>query len=127
MAPKPPHVRSSPAEPWRFSGVVDRAGVPQRVAMQISRHRTDKMFQRGRRQCISIRPCSQFKHCVSLLLHDLRRAAERITLYVDTLPTVRERWPMWAGLRGLWAEIRDRLQLIAIAADIVFLAALIFR
>ena len=22
MAPKPPHVRSAPAEPWRFSGVV---------------------------------------------------------------------------------------------------------
>src|SRR2546428_14025792 len=29
MAPKPPNVRSAPAEPWRFSGVVDVVGGPR--------------------------------------------------------------------------------------------------
>ena len=77
MAPKPPNVRSSPAEPWRFSGVVDRAGVPQRVAMQISRHRTEKMFQRY----------------AIIDEQDLRTAMQRITMYQDTLPVTKERLP----------------------------------
>src|SRR5438067_11249972 len=29
MAPKPPHVRSAPAEPWRFSGVLGSCGAPK--------------------------------------------------------------------------------------------------
>ena len=50
-----------------------RAGVPQHVAMMISGHRTTKMFHRY----------------AIVDEQDLRSAAERMELYVDTLPTKR--------------------------------------
>ena len=51
-----------------------RAGIPQQLAMRISGHRSDSMFERYN----------------IVATEDLRVAAEKVQLYVDGLPTETE-------------------------------------
>src|SRR5438445_2067346 len=78
MAPKPPNLRSAPAEPWRFSGMVDVVrgpdmapksptfgappAKPWRASMSVSVCVTARCGIWGKRGCRGARPITQAVH-----------------------------------------------------------------